>query len=444
MILAGDGTMAVALQSPWAFLHSLGAGLARTLGAGLLLLATPAGGATLVSCYQKALTMSESVAIAGLQADVAAEHLSQAKGAILPSLSASYVAQRQEEASTALARSFSPASQNTGKLTANQPVFRGLREFNALTEREELRAKAERDQEQARVQLFLDVSQAFFDALAATLDQEHFQGEIAANEQRLLEVRRNVRAGRARAAEVLLVESTIASLEAQAESARGQTAVAREGLRHLCALGDGERLDDPTPLPSAPPSLAELLPRSELRPDLAAARRDVKAAAAAVDGATGQHLPSVDLTGNYYLQRPGLASDIHWDVQLVASLPIYGGGVVSSQVREAVLGKRAKELALALTGRRAEQEIRRLHALVTAEFRQITMLANAAEVSAASYEAKRQDYHQGLATTNDVLQASTSHQDAVRALDRARIQAKADLARLDAATARVPAAAPVR
>ncbi len=131
--------------------------------------------------------------------------------------------------------------------------------------------------------------------------------------------------------------------------------------------------------------------------------------------------------------------DSTWDVQLVLSIPIYSGGVFQSRVREADSQRTQAELGASQIRRQAEQEIRSVYQSVGFDRAQLSALETATDAARKNYEAQLRDYRLGLVTNLDVLQALTTYQENLRALDRARYATKLDYIRLQAAAMRRPA-----
>ncbi|MDH4133774.1 MAG: TolC family protein, partial [Gammaproteobacteria bacterium] len=171
----------------------------------------------------------------------------------------------------------------------------------------------------------------------------------------------------------------------------------------------------------------------ETRPDVQSSQKRLAAARDNVKIAEGAHLPSLDLNGNYYFERPGYLNEIKWDVQLALTVPLFAGGSTQSKVREAASQASQAELSSSQARRQAEQEIRSLYESVTFGLSQLAALEKATEAARKSYEAQRREYQYGLVTNLDVLQALTTFQQNQRALDRARFTVKFDYQRLQAA-----------
>lgn len=385
--------------------------------------------------YAAALKRSEVVAIQSELITQAEEHYRQARSTLLPTISgfASYTWQDPTPAGE-FSTSVSPNRQSLAKLTATQPLFRGFREFAGLRQTKELLGAQNDDYLNARVQLFKDVAQNFFNVLSIERDLGNLEEEIKQNVDRESELKDRARIGRSRASETLNVQSTISTLRAQVEQLRGQLKTAREVLAFLSGLEPGTVLNDSESLPAALAPMEDYLARLDLRPDLKAAQRRVTAAQENVSVARGAHLPSLDLNANRYLERTGNLKDVTWDVQIALTVPIYSGNLLQSKVSEAVSQRTQAELSLSQIKRQAEQEIRSLYQSLVFDQTQLDALEKATEAAKKNYAAQQREYRLGLVTNLDVLQALTAFQENLRALDRARYTAKFDYIKLQAAT----------
>jgi len=411
------------------------------LGA-LLATAIPAWAAdaplSLDDYFAAALRRSEVVATQTELIHQAEERNRQARAAIGPTVSGvgTYTWQDDPPASASTTTPSNLTRQPMAKLTATQPLFRGFREFAALRQtRAQLDAQTE-DYYQARLLLFRDVAQNYFNVLSLEQELNNLEVEIKQNLEREREIQSRVRIGRSRVSEVLNVQATVSTLRAQVEQQKGQLQVARETFAFLSGLDAATLLQDSEPLPRELEPLAHYLSGVPARPDVKAGRQRLVAARESVKVAEGAHLPSLDLNGNYYLERPGYLNDIQWDVQLALTVPIYAGGSLQSKVREAASQQTQAELAFSQVQRQAEQEIQSLYQSVTFNSAQLTALERATEAARKSYEAQASEYRLGLVTNLEVLQALTVFQQNQRALDRARFAAKHDFQRLLAAAAR--------
>lgn len=389
----------------------------------------------LSQCYQAALKRSEKITIQDELLVQAKEQETQAIGAILPSLNSSATLLHQATPQSASAANLSPSDQKTVKLTADQPLFRGLREFAAVNQKKAQIGMQEFAVEDAARQLFYDTATAYYNILTLQSDDANYRNEIDVNLKRLRELQSFVRIGRSRVSEVLTLKANVSSLEAQLESTQGQLDNAKEVFAFLTGLNRDTPLSDADEKPPRFAALSFYLSRIEARPDVKSAAENVKVFEEGVPIARGAHFPSIDLIGDYYPVRPeGLSKGVNWDVQLAATFPIFQGGVIQSQVRQAVSIARQYDQLLSQTRRSAEQEIRQFYDNLSSDSRQFLKLGETVEISRQNYEANRKDYRNGLVTNLDVLQAITTWQDAQRAWAREKYAMAADYVKLQAAT----------
>ena len=393
---------------------------------------------TLDEYFSAALQRSEVVATQSELIRQAEERNKQASAAMLPTLNgvASYTWQEEPPPAAPGTTPSNLSRQPLAKLTATQPLFRGFREFAALRQTRALTDAQGADYRNARFLLFKDVVQNYYTVLSLEQELRNLDEEIRQNEEREKDIQARIRIGRSRISEQLNVQATISTLRAQIEQQQGQLRVARETLAFLSGLDAATPLQDSEPEPPEPEPLDRYLTGVSARPDVQASEKRLVAAQENVTIAKGAHLPSVDLNGNYYFERPGYLDDINWDVQVALTIPIYSGGGLQSRVREAGSQQSQAELALSQVRRLAEQEIRSLYENLRADRAQVTAFEKSTEAARKSYEAQLREYRLGLVTNLDVLQALTAYQQNQRALDRARFTAKHDYLRLQVAAGR--------
>jgi outer membrane protein len=397
-----------------------------------------AGALTLDEYFAQALVRSEVVATQGELIQQAEERYRQAKSTLRPTVDgvASYTWLDEGARDTTT----NPTRQPHARLTATQPLFRGFREFASMRQTQALVDAQGEDYRQARTQLFKDVTQNFYDVVSLEQDLINLDEQVRQNLQREEELQARIRIGRSRAGEVLTVQTRISTLRAEIERLKAQLSVARDVFAFLSGLPATTPLRDTEALPPEIESLDHYLERLTLRPDVKAAQQRLTAAQENITVARGARQPSLDLNANRYLERKGSLENVDWDVQLALTVPLYAGGSLQSQVREAMSQSTQAELNASRVQRLAEQEIRSFYQTVLLDRNQLLALEMATNAARKNYEVQRRDYRLGLVTNLDVLQALTSFQENQRALDRARHTAKLDYLRLETAAVRRPVA----
>jgi outer membrane protein len=392
---------------------------------------------TLDDYYAAALKRSEVVATQAELITQAEERYRQARAASL--LTVDGIATRTWTDSGARDTTSNPRRQNNSRITATQPLFRGFRDIAGLRQTKALRDAQNEEYRHARVQLFKDVSQNFFDVLSFEQELKNLDEQINLSLKRERELQDRVRIGRSRGAEVSTIQSSISTLRAEILRLRAQLSASREAFAFLSGLPANVPLNDTETLPAAVAPLDDYLARLDIRSDIKASRERLTAAQEAISVARGEHLPTLDLHANRYLERSGSLENVEWDVQLELIVPLYRGGATRSRVRESVSQRDQAELEVSQVSRQAEQEIRSLYEGVLLDRPQIDALEKATDAARKNYDAQVRDYRYGLVTNLEVLQALTAYQENQRALDRARYTAKLNYLRLEAAAMNRPA-----
>lgn len=393
---------------------------------------------TLDNFFEQALARSEVVATHSELIRQAEERYRQAGAALYPTVSG--IASYTWQDSGARDLSANPTRQPHARIAATQPLFRGFREFAAVRQSRALVDAQSDDYRNARTQLFRDVTQNFYDVLTLEQELKNLDEQIEQYRQREKELQDRVRIGRSRSGETLTVQSTISTLQAQVEQRKAELNAAREVFAFLSGLSAATDLVDAEVIPSDPGTLDTYLARLALRPDVKAAQRRLAAAQENIRVVRGEHLPSLDLNANRYLERTGSLEDVEWDVQLALTVPLYAGGSVQSRVREAQSRSTQAQLGVSQIQRQADQEIRSLYQSVVLDRSQLAALEMATEAARKNYTSQQRDYRLGLVTNLDVLQALSAFQENRRALDRARYTAKLNYLRLQTAAVLRPAA----
>lgn len=390
---------------------------------------------TLEDCFRLAVRRSETLASDVESIRRAEEDIRQAKASLLPSAGLSATYTRQDEPGGALGQSLSPSTQKTAQVSATQTLFRGLRSLATLRQSKASKEASVYAWRKAYLQLYEDTAQAYFDVLKGGHDLDNYDLELKAHRARREQLARMRKLGRAREADVILVEASVAGVEASAASARGSLDADRSTLSFLTGVDGGLVLVDVASAPARPAALAELIARLDQRPDVKEAGKTLEAAGHAVTAAKGAYLPSLAATGNYYLTRPGAYSDVKWDAQLSVSLPLFSGGKLRSETREAESSREAERLAYERVRRQAAEKIRSLFSSVEAKSEQAAKLAEASKLYGRYYDLLLKDNQAGIATNVDVMLALATAEQTRRSLDHALLSAHFDAFRLRLASA---------
>jgi outer membrane protein len=391
---------------------------------------------SLKDCFKAALKRSEALATQQELVVQAEENYHRAWGSILPAINGSYsYFYRNAPGLSSSGNTSNSTGQQTLKIMVDQPLFRGFSDFAAVKAAKAFITAQEQARQWAGMQLYRDVAQAFYTRLAVQKDLRVFESELEQYQKRIKELEERRAIGRSRTTEVLTVQAAQAILRAQREQVLGQLNVAKEVLAFLTGFDQDIPLDDTDEIPLTIGSLESYQSEISARPDIKAAQKNVEAFKSNVSVAKGAYLPSADFIGNYYVERPDRHQEGAWDVGITVTLPIFTGGIISSNVQIAESQKRQSEIQLSQVQRLALEDVRSLYHNLKADLAQLAALQEAFNIAKKNYEANVKDYKFNLVTNLDVLQALTAYQDTQRSLEKIRYLVKIDYNKLEAAVA---------
>jgi outer membrane protein len=422
----------------------------------LCMTANAAGAADLLAVYRRALENDPQLREAEATRLAALEAKPQALAALLPQLSGNGTITRERDSGTqnqtqavslpscgtgvADGVPCSPPGQSTnvfesfgfsGKTTTTthhytldlkQNLFK-WENWVALQRADSTVAQAEADYQAAQQDLMERVAQRYFDVLAA-------QDEVEAQQFALTSVTRQLEQAESRYQIGLIAVTDVEEARAAHDSTAAAViadkralASALEALRQV--TGD---LVDTLARPIEPFELASPEPASEDRwvemslqqnLSLVSSRLGADIAREDVSSARGGHYPSLDLVGSAgKLRSDGtytfddgtpaggtLDNQNQRSIGLQLTFPLYSGGAVSSQVRQATYRHRAAKERLERVARQTEHDARDSYLGVLSEISRVKALRRAADSNLTALKATESGYEAGTRTAVDVLQS---------------------------------------
>ncbi|MDF1628632.1 MAG: TolC family outer membrane protein [Alcanivoracaceae bacterium] len=349
-----------------------------------------------------------------LQADQ--QLASQGRAALMPSLTASYGltrSYRDPDGPVAESRSTS----DVAALTLVQPLFRpdawySKNQGKALSNAGEARF------EQARQDFLLRVTQRYLDVLRRWEDLHTAQAEERALSRQLEQTQERFDVGlvpitdveEAKAAYdlsragLILAEADFDISRDQLEAMTGKTWIKLAGLR--------EDLPMAGPEPALPSFWMERA-RSN-NPQVLASRYEADSAKAAARQRTSAQLPSVNLVGRYEVvgysnvDGPVVPGQTDYDgksIGIEASMPLFAGGGLNSQRKEASYRYQAAEEAYRLVWRDVGQGAQSLARQVQASALNVAARKQALRSADSALRATESGYEVGTRNVVDVLTA---------------------------------------
>jgi outer membrane protein TolC len=422
---------------------------------------------TVERAVEIALRESPVVRGAGAEVEAATARIAQARAAQRPALSLSGFLARSSGPSS-VATSVEPImtmdlpQDNFAALgvAAMFPLYTGGR-LQALTRRAAaLRDAAQADAEAERAEVVLLTRLAYHEALARRALMDVWQGRLQADEEQL-------RVDRARAAEgkippfyvqrgeaaVAETQQEIANAERDVELALAQLkTVMGVNLLSELSLSDvleytpsanwlpelaapdstasGDAVPATPPLPPSPatfemPTVLPALLRmaQNRRPELQSASGLVRAAQSATDAARGERRPQLDLFAMGSAGRSdsdGAFSDTTFGV--VASYPLFDGGLRRARVRETEADRRREEQERERVALQVGQEVTNALLRLQAAERNVQTSQTALEAAREDYRVARLRYEAGKSIPVEALDALAARTRAEQSVVQAKFQ----------------------
>lgn len=411
------------------------------LTARLLLAAAAAGAAaplaaqtlTLQQVYAAALTGDATLRAARAQADVGREVLPQAQARLLPNVSMSVGRSKETLDSTSLG---TPALSSQSRyfaasrvLSIRQPLVR-LADAANVRQAEARVAESEANLERDTQNLAVRVCEAYFELLLADEQIALVEAQRAAYSTQLAAAERGFAAGSGTRTDADEVRARLDLNSADQLQARQHRQVALKQLRAMVAVP----FDAVAPLDAAAfapqaPAAADFdrwaARAASNSPEIRAMQAQLAAAREEVAKARGQHLPTLDLVAsvsrneNDSIDRIGSRYNSK-SIGLQLNVPIFAGGAISSQVRQAVADQARIDASLdALRSDLGVRVYREFSSVAEGALR-IAALQQAVRSSEQVVQSNRKSFAAGIRTTVDVLNAEQQRVSALRDLAQAR------------------------
>jgi len=398
--------------------------------------------ADLLAVYQRALQNDPQLREAEATRLAALEAKPQALSALLPQLSASGIVTREHD--TGSTNTTEPVTTTIGAnstvlesfpfdgrtittthrygIDLKQNLFR-WGNWVALQQADSQVAQAEADYQAARQDLIERVAQRYFDVLAAQDDLEAQQVALTSIQRQLDQAESRYQIGLIAVTDVEEARAAHDSGAAAVIAAKRTLASTQELLREITgdAFDTLARPIEPFELANPDPINEERWVEMALQQNLSlvSSRLAADIARENISSARGGHYPSLDLVGSGY-KATSNGVDTFTDgtpaggttldqtqrtIGLQLTFPIYSGGLVSSQVRQAVYQHRAAKERVERVARQTEHDARDSYLGVLSEISRVKALRRAVESNATSLRATESGYEAGTRTAVDVLQS---------------------------------------
>jgi outer membrane protein len=391
---------------------------------------------TLKDAWHGAQKNMESLKRAEQGIDQREEQKTRAKAALLPTVNGFANYTRIDPPATAGFSAFTLTKQYSVGVRLTQPLIRGGA-YSALKMANENILLAKFQKDSTALNLYQMVIDSFYNLKIAQTDVKNLSSLLTFSKERLSEIRSRAQIGRSRKGELVEAEAQLHTAESQYQQGVMELRQIEKNFEFLTQIGP-EDIPELGDIPKLDKKLESFLHQLKQRPDILAARQQIKVADYQVNVSKGGHYPSLDLVGNYYIDRTGILATSEWDAGIVLSIPFFQGGGVQSSIREAVASKAIAELTAHESVRVAEREMSILYQNYLQLQEQLKTLEQALKKSEEAYKLNKKDYQFGLVTNLDVLQSLNSFIQTKRSYDSLLTMAHMNFKSLEAAAGELP------
>jgi len=418
------------------------------------LFAAQAGAVTLQQAYEAALKNDPTYRMSYYDRESARENRIIGRSYLLPSVSASYSANRNNVDVTELVQRELSTGQivttesvlhpqynsNSSVIQLRQPILNldGIaryRQGKVMAEQGEAAFESSTDEVTVRV------ASAYMDALFADdqvalskVSRDMYLEQMHVN-NRLFEK------GEGTKTDMLETQARLDVAEAQLTEAQDNAVAARETLAGIIGMDPGplDKLGAFRPTAIAPGGFEEWEKIARARNhELATARLAVENARLEISKARAGHYPRVDAIAAYskgdnesintYNQ-----ATVNRSIGVQVNIPIYQGGAISATTRQAAAGYARAQSDLDARTSKVLVELRKAHSIVLSSVRKIEALEKAVESGTLLMKATEQSIKGGVRINLDLLNAQQQLYTSQRDLAQARYSYLIGLLRLRAA-----------
>jgi adhesin transport system outer membrane protein len=371
---------------------------------------------TLEDAYRAALKQ-EQVEVAQATLDSSLAQKDQVIGAALPQVALAGEYGRQDQ--PANASSSFVRDPRSLSLEVRQSIFSGLKEFDGIDSANARIGSSRAGIERVKSELFDSVAKAFLDVSFYQEELKNRQEIEKLTSDRVGFLKKRVQIGRSRTSELVSSEAQLADASANVADAKLQLVRSRENFALLTGLDSESELAE-LKTPELKP-LEHYQAGIEQAPILNEAKFKLEESDLGVKLAKADHWPSVDLRGNYYLDRNGSSRDVDWAVTVNVTMPIFESGKTEASVRQAAFARAKQDAQNRLLRRGLEASVKTSYASVALGLERQRALKEVVELGRKNYQIQLKDYGLGLASSLEILQVLNQYTQALSSLNRMRV-----------------------
>ncbi len=404
----------------------------------LLLTAGNATAADLLQIYREAARTNPQLAAAQANLEAVRELRPQAKAGLLPSVGAGAAITRKRFKNIDPSEPARYSTDKTASINLTQPLFNYDR-WLSLKQADSRIAATEAQYLAASQDLMVLVAQRYFKVLEAQDNVQFAQAEKNAISRQLDQAKQRFDVGLIAITDVKAAQARYDLAVSQEIQAVSDLAAAKDALHETVGVyyDDVDELDPELKLTGPQPDVAnDWIERAKQHNlNILAAQANAEAAQQEIQRRRAGHLPTLDFdasTGYSDVNFGGIIPITRHDTQfgIELNVPLYSGGLVTSQTREARSRFQESTEQLSQAIRAAELETRNAFRGIKTDIAQVKALQRSLESTEVAVQAEEAGFEVGTRTIVDLLNSQRESYLARLNYARARYQYVVDQLRL--------------
>ena len=383
---------------------------------------------TLKAAIERAFALSPAALRADDEIEAAEAQRVAVKSLVLPRINITGSLIRNSEevtfGSVEDSRTILPGTDWNAKVTLQQPVYAGRREFRLYYQSKEGITLARDAKRATRDRIALQVIADYAAAVQAQALIEVERQAASLARKRIAQAQSLFDAGEVTRVDVLRAETAHKAALRRVANAESEAIQARSRLRMALAIDGGDQalgaLDETTEIGLPVIGAESLEARALTRAEVKQAETNVRIAELEYLKQKGAYLPVVTADMGYIRQKSSFPSDSYGYAALRFTVPVFQGGEVGARMRIAAARQHQAEVTLAETRRQATEDVRQSLSLLEVARRTKGLADDQVKAAEAEYAQARDLYEQREATALDLEAAESALAEARRALIQAR------------------------
>lgn len=288
-----------------------------------------------------------------------------------------------------------------------QPLFKGLKEFNALDAAKLLTRAEQHLRESVSRETKQKVVRSVFSYLQTQKELSIHKELLKISNERVSEIERRAKIGKSKKSDIYSAKAQAFSVQSGIKDIENNLILNRIEIARLIRLTENETIENEK---NENIKIDQTF-NVENYPTLLALGVSKQVVEKQIKIAKGDHSPTVNFKGNYYLENSNMNSNRDWDAGVTLSFPIYQGGKTSAAVTDQYINLKRSEIEIAKAKKTISQIFESLKVDIESGKERLELNEKAMKANKLNYEEAVKEYSLGLITNLDVISAMNQYID---------------------------------